>query len=66
VFLASLTKLGKLDPCPTYLVKDFSDILLPAITKLVNCSLAEGFVPSSWKQAVANPLDKNVMVQGRA
>jgi len=46
------------DPWPTYLVKELSDILLPSFTKLVNCSLVERFVPSSWKQEVVTPLIK--------
>ena len=34
------------------------DILLPSITKLVNCSLSEGLVPDSFKKAVVTPLIK--------
>lgn len=58
VLLASPSKSCTLDPWPTFLVKEFADILLPSITKLVNCSLAEGFVPSSFKKAVVTPLIK--------
>jgi hypothetical protein len=58
VILASPTKSCILDPWPTHLVKEFVDILLPSITKLVNCSMAEGFVPSSFKRAVITPLIK--------
>ena len=39
-------------------MKDCIDILLPSITKLVNCSLAEGIIPTSFKQAVVTPLIK--------
>ena len=28
-----------LDPRPTFFIKEYSDTLLPSITKLVNCSL---------------------------
>ena len=58
VILASPSKSCTLDPWPTFMVKEFADILLPSITKLVNCSLAEGFVPSSFKKAVVTPLIK--------
>ena len=54
----SPTKSCLLDPWPTFLVKDCLDILLPSITKLVNYSLAEGVVPSAFKNAVVTPLIK--------
>ena len=34
------------------------DILLPSLTKLVNCSLMEGCVPDAFKSAVVTPLIK--------
>ena len=52
------TKSRLLDPWPTFLVKDCLDILLPSITKLVNCSLLEGAVPDGFKSAVVTPLIK--------
>ena len=58
VLLASPTKSCILDPWPTHLVKEFVDILLPSITKLVNCSMSEGVVPLSLKKAVVTPLIK--------
>ena len=45
-----------LDPLPTFLIKECIDILLPSITKLVNCSLCEGVVPDGFKKAVVTPL----------
>ena len=42
VITKSPTKSCLLDPCPTFLVKECLDILLPSVTKLVNCSLTEG------------------------
>ena len=54
----SPTKSCMLDPWPTFLIKECSDILLPSITKLVNCSLMEGCVPDSFKIAVVSPLLK--------
>ena len=54
----SPTKSCLLDPLPTFLIKECIDILLPSITKLVNCSLREGLVPDGFKNAVATPLIK--------
>ena len=54
----SPTKSCLLDPWPAFLVKDCLDILLPSITKLVNCSLSEGAVPDGFKSAVVTPLIK--------
>ena len=34
------------------------DILLPSITRLVNCSLSEGVVPDEFKKAIVTPLIK--------
>ena len=47
-----------LDPWPTFLLKECLDILLPSITKLVNCSLTEGAVPAGFKKAIVSPLIK--------
>ena len=54
----SPTKSCLLDPLPTFFVKDCMDILLPSMTKLVNCSLSEGLVPDGFKKAVVTPLIK--------
>ena len=54
----SPTKSCLLDPLPTFLIKESIDILLPSITKLVNCSLREGLVPDGFKKAVVTPLIK--------
>ena len=54
----SPTKSCLLDPLPTFLIKECIDILLPSLTKLVNCSLMEGCVPDSFKSAVVTPLIK--------
>ena len=47
-----------MDPLPTFLINECIDILLPSITKLVNCSLWEGLVPDGFKKAVVTPLKK--------
>ena len=54
----SPTKSCLLDPLPTFLIKECIDILLPSITKLVNCSLGEELVPDGFKKAVVTPLIK--------
>ena len=54
----SPTKSCLLDPLPTFLIKECIDILLPSITKSVNCSLREGLVPDGFKKAVVTPLIK--------
>ena len=54
----SPTKSCLLDPMPTFLIRECIDILLPSITKLVNCSLCEGLVPDDFKKAVVTPLIK--------
>ena len=47
-----------LDPWSTFLINECIDILLPSLTKLVNCSLMEGCVPDTFKTAVVTPLNK--------
>ena len=56
--MKSQTKSFLLDPWHTFLVKECLDILLPSITKLINCSLSEGVVPADFKKAVVTPLIK--------
>ena len=58
IIRTSPTKSCLLDPLPTFLIKECIDILLPSLTKLVNCSLMEGCVPESFKSAVVTPLIK--------
>ena len=58
IIMNSPTKSCLLDPWPTFLIKECLDILLPSITKLVNCSLAEGVVPKVFKNAIVTPLLK--------
>ena len=47
-----------LDPWLTFLIKECIDILLPLLTKLVNCSLMEGCKPCAFKTAVVTTLIK--------
>ena len=54
----SPSKACSLDPCPTHIVKQCIDILLPSLTKLVNLSLKNGIFPNPFKQAIVTPLVK--------
>ena len=58
----SPTKSCLLDPLPTFLIKECIDILLPSITKLVNCSLRKGLVSDGFKKAVVTPLIKKALL----
>ena len=40
---------------PIFIVKECIDILLPSITRLVNCSLPEDFLPDGFKKAFITP-----------
>ena len=46
------------DPAPTKLVLEFTDVLLPVFQKMVNLSLTSGTVPIAFKKAVVKPLIK--------
>ena len=54
----SARKSCEFDPMPTSLVLSCLDELLPVITRMVNSSLACGYFPSNWKEALVNPLLK--------
>ena len=58
IIKTSPTKSCLLDPLLTFLIKECIDILLPSLTKLVNCSLMEGCIPDAFKSAVVTPLIK--------
>lgn len=52
------TKSCELDVIPTWLLKRCKRPLLPIITAIINKSLAESFVPPSFKRAIIRPLIK--------
>ena len=58
IIMKSPTKSRLLDPWYTFLVKECIDILLPSVTRLVNCSLSNGFVPGGFKKTIITPLIK--------
>ena len=47
-----------LDPLPSSIIKQCTDLLLPTITNIVNLSLREGCMPTCLKSAVLSPLLK--------
>ena len=47
-----------LDPVPTFLMKEFVDVLLPYVMNVVNASLSQGRLPDSQKHALVMPLLK--------
>ena len=53
--MASPTKSGSLDPVPTFLLREFVDLLLPYITNMVNTSLTQGRLPVSQRHAIVTP-----------
>ncbi len=46
------------DPIPTFLLKEFSDILVHPITNIINLSLSSGIFPDEMKLAFVTPLLK--------
>ena len=58
IIQGSARKSCEFDPMPTSLVLSCLNELLPVITRMVNSSLACGYFPSDWKEALVNPLLK--------
>lgn len=55
---SSPSKSCNLDPIPTWLLKEHSDIIGPVITKIINLSLSLGQVPCEMKLAHVKPILK--------
>ena len=58
IIMSSPVKSGSLDTVPTFLVREFVDVLLPYLTAMVNASLAQGRLPVSQRHAIVTPLLK--------
>ena len=56
--MSSPMKSCTLDPVPTFLLKEFVDVLLPYVTNMVNASLSQSRLPDSQKHALVTPLLK--------
>ena len=57
---ASPNKSCSLDPVPTWIIKQYSDVLAPFIAFLVNSSLRQGLFPSTQKNATITPILKKL------
>jgi len=55
IIMMSPTKSCSLDPVPTFLVREFIDLLLPYVTAMVIVSLAQGRLPVSQRHAIVTP-----------
>ena len=60
LIMSSPMKSCTLDLVPTFLMKEFVDVLLPyvTVTNMVNASLSQGRLPDSQKHALVTPLLK--------
>ena len=58
IIMSSPIKSCSLDPVPTFLLREFVDLLLPYATRMVNASLEEGRLPISQRHAIVTPLLK--------
>ena len=58
LILKTAPKSCNLDPIPTPLTKQYLDVLVPVITKLINTSLTTGIAPDSFKSAIVKALLK--------
>jgi len=58
IIMSSPIKSCSLDPVPTFLLREFVDLLLPFATRMVNASLEEGRLPISQRHAIVTPLLK--------
>ena len=56
----SKTKSSMLDPIPTALLKQCTDVIIHPISDIVNSSLASGEFPNCWKCPLVSPLLKKV------
>src|SRR5664279_4437542 len=52
------SKHGRLDPVPTWLVKQVSSVIAPVITNMCNASFDQRVLPASQKKAITVPLLK--------
>ena len=58
IVMKCASKQCRLDPVPTYIVKECIGVLIPSITKIVNLSLQSGQFPDHWKCSLVTPLIK--------
>ena len=51
IIMTSPTKSCSLYPVPTFLIREYIDLLLPFVTRMVNASLVQGRLPASQRHA---------------
>ena len=56
ILMKTAKKTRELDPLPTSLLHENTDLFLPALTNIINRSLLSGEVPPEFKTAVVKPL----------
>jgi len=58
IVMLSPIKSCALDPVPTFILREFIDVILPFVTHTVIASLLQGQLPDSQKDAIVTPLLK--------
>ena len=58
IIMSSPVKSCSLDPVPTFLLREFVDVLAPYVVAVVNASLSQGRLPVNQKHAIVSPLLK--------
>ena len=58
LILKTASKSCNLNPIPTPLTKQYQDVLVPVITKIINTFLTTGIVPGCFMSAVVRPVHK--------
>ena len=64
IVMTSPAKSCSLDPVPTFLQREYIDLLLPYVTRMVNASVAQGRLPLSQRHAIVTPLLKKAGLDG--
>ena len=59
----SAFRAGGPDHLPNWVLKEFSDILAPALTEVLNQSFRESKVPHIWKLADVPPVPKGALLK---
>jgi len=58
IVMTSPAKSCSLDPVPTFLLREYIDLLLPYVTRMVNASVVQGRLLLSQRHAIVTPLLK--------
>ena len=66
IFTNSASKSCSLDPWPTFLVLDYLDILITAITSIINTSLEQGECPIFFQAGPCYPYPQKIILRQRS